>query len=281
MGLLERGSADTVANSVPPEGLSFQTKVRIAGLVIEDALAQFRRPVVMWTGGKDSMLALWYVRKVCEEQRTSLPPVLFLDHGMHFDETWDLLERVSGEWRLEKIVVRNEDVLSHAIEPGALVKISQLSPANRREARRTGYKKGSFPHSLGDLVANHLLKTVPMNDAIREHGFDGVVTGIRWDEGQARSRERFISPREDPPHARVHPILHFSERDVWMDTLKNGIPLHPLYEKGWRSIDGKYDSKKVADAPAWEQDLESTEERAGRAQDKELLMDRLRKLGYM
>lgn len=66
-----------------------------------------------------------------------------------------------------------------------------------------------------------------------------------------------------------------------METLKQGIPLHPLYAKGWRSIDGKYDSKRVSDEPAWEQDLEGTEERAGRAQDKELIMDRLRKLGYM
>ncbi len=227
------------------------------------------------------MLGLWYVREVCEERGAPVPPITFIDHGMHFDETWHLLDQVVADWGLEKMVVRNEDVISRAGEPGSRIKVTQLSPENRLEAQRTGYRKSSFPYALGDLLANHLLKTVPMNEAIREHSFDGVVTGIRWDEDEARSRERFISLRDDPPHARIHPILHFSEREVWLESIKLALPLHPLYEKGWRSIDGKYDSKKVGDAPAWEQDLEGTEERAGRAQDKELLMERLRKLGYM
>ena len=62
---------------------------------------------------------------------------------------------------------------------------------------------------------------------------------------------------------------------------QNKLPIHPLYYQGYRSIDGKYDSKKIDDKPAWEQDLEKTEERAGRAQDKEQMMERLRKFGYM
>ncbi len=265
----------------PPEGLTLGAKVRIAAMVIDDALNQFQNPVVMWTGGKDSMLALWYVREACKGRESTVPPILFIDHGMHFEETWQLLDEITEDWGLEKMVVRNDDVLAHAGQPGERIKLSQLNPENRREAQRTGYRKSSFPYALGDLVANHLLKTVPMNDSIREHRFDGVVTGIRRDEDEARSREAFISPREDPPHARIHPILHFSEREVWLENLKLGLPLHPLYEKGWRSIDGRYDSKKVGDAPAWEQDLEGTEERSGRAQDKELIMERLRKLGYM
>ena len=61
----------------------------------------------------------------------------------------------------------------------------------------------------------------------------------------------------------------------------NELPIHPLYYKGYRSIDGKYDSTKTSDKPAWEQDLENTAERAGRAQDKENMMDELRKFGYM
>ena len=61
----------------------------------------------------------------------------------------------------------------------------------------------------------------------------------------------------------------------------NKLPIHPLYYKGYRSIDGKYDSKKIGDKPAWEQDLENTEERAGRAPDKEKMMERLREFGYI
>ncbi|MFQ5910828.1 MAG: phosphoadenosine phosphosulfate reductase family protein [Thermoplasmata archaeon] len=265
----------------PEEKLSLAAKIRVAEAVMDDALTRFHHPVVMWTGGKDSMLALWYVREECGRLEVPLPPVLFIDHGLHFDETWELLDQVTSTWGLKKIVGKNADVLTHASEHASPIRISELSVENRREAERTGYGRATFPYSLGDLLTNHLLKTVPMNDAIVEHQFDGVVTGIRWDEDEARSRERFISPREEPPHARIHPILHFTEREVWMETLKHRLPLHPLYEQGWRSIDGKYDSVKVGDAPAWEQDLEGTEERGGRAQDKELLMERLRQLGYM
>ncbi|MFQ5910731.1 MAG: phosphoadenosine phosphosulfate reductase family protein [Thermoplasmata archaeon] len=265
----------------PVEGLSLEAKVQIAGIVVGEALDRFQKTVVMWTGGKDSMLALWFVREACMKRNVHYPPCLFVDHGTHFDETWRLLEEVAEAWDLTTLVARNDEILEGHPESGSPIKISQLSPANQREVRRTGYRKSSFPYELGSLVANHLLKTVPMNEAIREHGFGGVITGIRWDEGESRSRERFISPREDPPHARIHPILHFAEREVWMETLRLGIPLHPLYAKGWRSIDGRYDSRKVSDSPAWEQDLEATEERIGRAQDKELLMERLRKLGYM
>lgn len=265
----------------PREALSLEAKLRISAVVVDEALTRFQRPVVMWTGGKDSMLALSFVRTACEERGMQLPPLLFIDHGMHFDETWKLSEGVLHLWNVERIIAKNEDVLRHASEPGCTIRIRDLSEANREEVRRTGYQETTFPYALGNLAANHLLKTVPMNDAIRQHRFDAVVTGIRWDEDEARSRERFVSPRLDPPHARLHPILHFSEREVWMETLRRGLPVHPLYEKGFRSIDGKHDSHTVGDAPAWEQDLEGSEERSGRAQDKERIMERLRELGYM
>lgn len=272
---------DRSTTPIPRDALSIGAKNRISTVVIEDGLTRFHKPVVMWTGGKDSMLALWLVKQVCDARGTTTPPMLFIDHGTHFDETWGFMREVSGAWNLQTILARNEDVLRHSPKPGSLVRIDQLSEANRREVERTGHSKASFPYALGNLVANHLLKTVPMNDAIREQGFDAVFTGIRWDEDEARSRERFVSPRREPPHARVHPILHFSEREVWTETLRRGLPVHPLYEKGFRSIDGRFDSHKVGDVPAWEQDLEGTLERAGRAQDKEQIMERLRQLGYM
>ena len=274
-------SMSTSTDPVIREGLSLDAKIRISHVVTDEALTRFQAPVIMWTGGKDSMLVLSFFREAAERLSVSCPPVLFIDHGMHFDETWHFLDKVSQEWNLQKIVAKNDDVLSHAQESGSSIRIGVLSEVNKSEARRAGQRKGAFPYDLGSLVANHLLKTVPMNEAIRDRRFDAVATGIRWDESEFRSRERFISPRADPPHARIHPILHFSEREVWMETLRGGLPVHPLYEKGFRSIDGKDDSKPVDDVPAWEQDLEGTVERAGRAQDKELVMKRLRDLGYM
>jgi phosphoadenosine phosphosulfate reductase len=277
-----RAQEATVPVFVPSrEGLSLDAKIRIAKIVVEDALAQFERPVVMWTGGKDSTLMLWTVRSVCQVRGVQVPPILFIDHGTHFEETWRLLEQVASSWGLQSIVARNDDILSRSPAPGSLIRVKDLSPANQEEVIRTESADRTFPYALGNLVANHLLKTVPMNDAIRKYGFDCVFTGIRWDEDEARSRERFVSPRANPPHVRVHPILHFAEREVWMETLRLSLPRHPLYDRGYRSFDGKHDSKKVGDLPAWQQDFDAVPERFGRAQDKEQIMERLRDLGYM
>lgn len=281
MQALRTHKAEVPILSLPRDGLSLEAKGRIAKIVVEDALTQFERPVVTWTGGKDSTLMLSFVRSVSLERRTPCPPILFIDHGTHFEETWRLLNEVSSSWGLQTIVARNDDILTHRPRPGGLVKLKDLSPENQEEAARTGARDRAFPYALGNIVANHLLKTVPMNDAIRKYGFDGVFTGIRWDEDEARSRERFLSPRSDPAHVRIHPILHFSEREVWTETMRMDLPRHSLYERGYRSFDGMYDSKQVGDLPAWEQDLDRTPERAGRAQDKEQIMERLRELGYM
>lgn len=273
--------ADIAAFVPIRDGLSLEAKARIARIVVEDALGQFERPVAMWTAGKDSTLVLWYLRSVADELGVPYPPILFIDHGMHFDETWRLMEEVSAAWGLQTIVARNENVLAHHPSPGGTIRVKDLSPENQLEVTRTGRGERTFPFALGNLIANHLLKTVPMNGAIAREGFDCVITGIRWDEDDARSRERFMSPRANPAHVRVHPILHFTERDVWTETIGKGLPRHPLYDQGYRSFDGKYDSKRVGDLPAWEQDLDRLPERMGRAQDKEQIMGRLRELGYM
>ena len=153
-----------------------------------------------------------------------------------------------------------------------------------------------------------------LNDAIEEHDVDGILSGVRWDEQEARADETFFSPRHDPdiypPHDRIQPILQFAERDVWdafwnyvvpdtvadfpddgyvptgADDLPNDltaadIPVSPKYFAGFRSLGSEVSTKKSDDVPAWLQDLDNTVERAGRAQDKEDLMERLRDLGYM
>jgi phosphoadenosine phosphosulfate reductase len=81
---------------------------------------------------------------------------------------------------------------------------------------------------------------------------------------------------------RIKPILHFTERLLWDTYEIYKIPYCVLYEKGYRSLGAKTTSA-IAEpgVPAWEQDLEHTTERAGRRQDKEQMMARLRDLGYM
>jgi phosphoadenosine phosphosulfate reductase len=129
------------------------------------------------------------------------------------------------------------------------------------------------------------MKTVVFNTYIEDHKVKAVFQGLRWDEQPARKNDPYFedAPAGDlqPAHSRVRPILHFTERDIWDTTLHFNIPYCPLYKQGYRSLGAKTTSIKSLDIPAWEQDLENTEERAGRRQDKEKTMERLRKLGYM
>jgi 3''-phosphoadenosine 5''-phosphosulfate sulfotransferase (PAPS reductase)/FAD synthetase and related enzymes len=220
------------------------------------------------------------VLKVCKRIGVSNPPALFIDHGQHYDETLKMLTDISNKWKFKMIYARNEDVLKNVDKRGK-IKISSLSKKNQEEARRIGFTGTEFDYGLETEVGNHLLKTVAMNEAIEKYRFDALFTGVRWDENEARSKEVFISPRVNPAHVRVQPILPFTERNVWEYIFKYKLPMHPLYKQGYRSIDGKFDSKKTSDIPAWEQDLEHTKERAGRSQDKEGVMEKLRIFGYM
>ena len=79
---------------------------------------------------------------------------------------------------------------------------------------------------MDTYVGNHLLKTVALNETLEARDVDGVISGVRWDEQEARAEETFFSPRHDPdiypPHDRVQPILQFDERAVW-DTFWNFV----------------------------------------------------------
>ena len=123
------------------------------------------------------------------------------------------------------------------------------------------------------------------NTYLEDNNVRAVFQGIRRDEQEARLEDEPVEEVEAgelvPAHTRYRPILHFTERDIWDTTLHLGIPYCPLYEEGYRSLGAKTTSRKLADLPAWEQDLENTVERAGRRQDKEKTMARLRMLGYM
>jgi phosphoadenosine phosphosulfate reductase len=125
------------------------------------------------------------------------------------------------------------------------------------------------------------MKTAAMNQFIEERGLKAISTAIRWDEQEARIQEDYFSPRESPGHTRVHPMLHFKERDIWDLIHQYDIPFCSLYYQGYRSLGIKSNTKKDSDRPAWEQDLENTPERGGRGQEKEEIMSRLRSLGYM
>jgi phosphoadenosine phosphosulfate reductase len=287
--------------------------------VVTGALETYRNPSIMWTGGKDSTLTLYLVKEVAERHGFDVPPAVFIDHYQHFDELIDFVERWADRWDLDLVYARNEDVGAyvdeHDLDPGDDIPVAELSEHNRHHVRNIlEYEDDTFPFLLDTYVGNHLLKTVALNDTLESEDIDGIISGIRWDEQEARADETFFSPRHDPdiypPHDRIQPILQFDEGDVWdafwfyvvpetvpafpddgyvpqaYDDLPNDldhedVPVSPKYFAGFRSLGSEISTEKSDEEPAWLQDLEDTTERAGRAQDKEDLMERLRDLGYM
>jgi phosphoadenosine phosphosulfate reductase len=241
---------------------------------------------VAWTGGKDSTLVLHLVREVCRERGIPTPTCFCIDEGDMFDEVREFLAQIGGEWGVEVEIIHNEDVSRAAGGMlGAPVNVKHLNLRNRREIERLGYEDEEFSYEPESFVGNHLMKTATLNRYLEERAVQGFFEGIRWDEQGARENETYFSPRTatpySPEHMRVCPILHFTERDVWDATLALRLPVCSLYKQGYRSLGARVTTHKVSDLPAWEQDLENTNERGGRRQDKEGLMKRLRDLGYM
>jgi len=306
-------------DETPADYPTIEDKIEKAIQVTKVGLEQYRTPAVMWTGGKDSTLTLYFIKEVAERFDLEVPPAVFIDHFQHFDEIHDFVDHWAEEWDLDVVYARNEDVGAyvdeHDLEPGDDVPVSALSEHNQHHVRDLlEYEEETFPFLLDTYVGNHLLKTVALNDTLEEYGIDGVISGVRWDEQEARADETFFSARHDPdiypPHDRIQPILQFDEAAVWEafwnfvvpDTVEGypeegyvpesandlpegitmaDIPISPKYFAGFRSLGSEVSTDKTTEEPAWLQDLEDTTERAGRAQDKEDLMERLRDLGYM
>ncbi|RJX36010.1 MAG: phosphoadenosine phosphosulfate reductase family protein [Desulfarculus sp.] len=263
-------------------------KIEDSKKVIREALKKFQRDeiAITWTGGKDSTLALWLFRQVCSEDGIELPIVLSIDEYDHFPEIHDFIDKHAAEWGLNLVMAVNKDVVEAAGgKLGAPVRVAALNQRNQAEVQRLGWEEDEFPFEAESYVGNHLMKTVPFNQFIEEHGIKAVVQGLRWDEQAARAHDEYFTYREpgelSPGHWRINPILHFTERDVWNTNRGFGVPYNELYAQGYRSLGAKSTSKKFAEVPAWEQDLENTGERDGRRQDKEAAMDKLRSLGYM
>jgi phosphoadenosine phosphosulfate reductase len=302
----------------PEDYPTLEDKIEKAIEVTRTGLEQYENPAIMWTGGKDSTLTLYFVKEVAEQFDVEMPPAIFIDHYQHFDELHGFVDRWAEEWDLDVVYARNTDVGEYVdangLTPGDDIPIDELNEQNQHHVRNLlEYEEDTFPFLLDTYVGNHLLKTVALNNALEEHDVDGILSGIRWDEQEARADETFFSPRHDPdvypPHDRIQSILQFDERAVWeafwnfvvpetvegypaghvpqdYDDLPNDlthedIPVSPKYFAGFRSLGSEVSTDKAAEEPAWLQDLEGTTERAGRAQDKEDLMERLRDLGYM
>lgn len=209
--------------------------------IIQEAFERFRSEemATTFTGGKDSTVVLHLMRTVFDGQ---VPiPVLNIDTSVKFPEIYAFRDRLATEWGFRLIVARNDEALK-------TIRIAE-DP-----------KECCFQ-----------LKASVLNRAIREHGWKAVFTAVRWDEQEARANEVYFSPRTDPEHTRIQPILHFTEEDIWAYIEKYDVPRVSLYDQGYRSL---------GCMPCTKPSGEGGPERGGRSQDKEEIMAQLRGLGY-
>ena len=264
-----------------------ENKVAKSKEIFKQAFARFKAADtrLIWSGGKDSTLTLWICRQFCKETSAPMPKCFTIDEGDAFEEIDAFLKKYTKDWNLQLDWGRNDDVLKAAGHKlNADVTVADLSPRNQAEIKRIGLDLKKFPFEAESYVGNHLMKTVVFNKYLEDNRVKAVFQGLRWDEQQARKKDEYCDDVATgdltPAHTRYRPILHFAERDIWDATQHFNIPFCSLYKQGYRSLGAKTTSTKNSDIPAWNQDLEHTVERAGRRQDKEAAMERLRKLGY-
>lgn len=262
--------------------------VELSKAVIRDTLDKFppEELGVVWTGGKDTGLTLWCVRQVCLEREVRMPRALFIDRGDELEEIEEFVRTWSEKWNVSLDTCCNEDVLKAAnYSVGATVEIRDLNEQNRLELERIGFTESEFQFESESYTGTHLMETVVLHRWLERNGIKALFLGRRWDEHPARFDDEYFERVERsllvPEHMRINPILHFTERDLWNTYAAFDIPFCDLYRRGYRSLGTKSSTCRISGVPAWEQDLDNTEEQGGMRQTRSMAMQRLKKLGYM
>jgi sulfate adenylyltransferase subunit 2 len=251
--------------------------------IIREAFSRIKPLGMLWSLGKDSNVLLWLVRKAFLGH---VPfPVILLDTGNELDEVYAFRDRYVKEWNLSYINAECPPI--EETDPS-------LPPMSRAAAR----------------------KTLGLERLIGQRRLRGILLGIRRDEQAIRSKERIFSPRDatgkwdfrnQPPefwdqyksevpsdaHIRIHPLLAWTELDIWRYIEQEDIPVVPLYfarnGKRYRSLGEKDITFPIASNASTIQEiiveLEATREpeRAGRGMDheREDAFEALRSSGYM
>jgi sulfate adenylyltransferase subunit 2 len=191
--------------------------------IFREAAAAFRKPVMLYSIGKDSSVLLHLARKAFAPGSIPFPL-------MHIDTTWKFKEMISFRDRLAK-------------EIGFELLV---------QTNFDGVRDGVTPFSMGASEYTRIMKTVALRSGLDEHGFDAAIGGSRRDEERSRAKERIFSVRE-PGHRweprsqrpelwrtynprlapdqtmRVFPISDWTEVDIWNYILEEKIQVNPLY----------------------------------------------------
>jgi len=191
--------------------------------IFREAAAQFRKPVLLYSIGKDSTVLLHLARKAFWPGKLPFP-LVHIDTGWKFREMIEFRDKTARDFDLDLVVHTNEE----------------------------GAAKGINPIDYAPSVYTDVMKTVPLKQALDKYGFDAAFGGARRDEEASRAKERVFSfraeghrwdPRRQRPEmwrllngrlgagetVRVFPLSNWTERDVWRYILREKLDVVPLY----------------------------------------------------
>ncbi|MFC4117857.1 sulfate adenylyltransferase subunit CysD [Nonomuraea zeae] len=198
--------------------------------IIREVAAEFERPVLLFSGGKDSVVLLRLAIKAFRPAPIPFP-VLHVDTGHNFREVLEFRDRMTAELGIRLIVASVQDSID----------------------------RGRAREETGRRASRNRLQTVTLLDVIEERGFDAAFGGARRDEEKARAKERVVSFRDefgqwDPKnqrpelwnlfnarirrgeHVRVFPLSNWTELDVWSYLRRESLELPAIYFAHRRTV---------------------------------------------
>ncbi len=280
--------------------------------ILREAYSEFKNLCMLWSIGKDSTVLLWLARKAFFGH---VPiPLVHIDTKYKIPEMIEYRDRLALEWKLDMIYGQNIRALDGktTFPDGKATRLECCGLLKTEALKNT--LDGSWPR----YRMNHALKKYEIDKSTEP--YTGVIVGVRADEEGSRSKERYFSPRDgnndwnlgdQPPefwnqyktdfapgtHVRIHPLLDWTELNIWEYINREKIPVVSLYfdqgeGKRYRSLGCKPCTSPVeSTAKNVEEIIEELKtgkfaniaERSGRSQDKEDGggLEDLRKDGYM
>lgn len=198
--------------------------------IMRETAAQFERPVLMFSGGKDSIVMVRLAQRAFHPGKIPFP-LLHVDTGHNFQEALDFRDRLVDELGLRLIVRTVQESID----------------------------KGRVAEEEGPNASRNALQIVTLLDAIEEHKVDAAIGGARRDEEKARAKERFFSHRDrfgqwDPKnqrpelwslyngrkrpgeHFRVFPLSNWTELDVWQYIRQEDLEIPSIYFSHEREV---------------------------------------------
>ena len=280
--------------------------------IIREAYREFKNLGMLWSIGKDSTVLLWLTRKAFFGH---VPfPLVHIDTAYKVPAMITYRDRLAREWKLNMVYGQNVEALKakQTYPDGAIDRIACC------KALKSDALKNTLSGDWTRYRMNH--ETGQYDVDTNKEPYTGVIVGVRSDEEGSRSKERYFSPRDkqsdwdvgdQPPemwnqfktdfapgtHLRIHPLLDWTELNIWEYIQRENIPIIDLYfdqgdGKRYRSL-GCQPCTNPVDSTAKNVDeiieelrsgkFANIAERSGRAQDKEDGggLETLRRQGYM